>query len=327
MKTTILLSFLLLLIQSVLAQTFVANYDESKVPVYKLPDPLIFNNGKAVKTAKDWAKRRTELYSVFEKEMYGKVSEGAVKSSFIEVSKDENACNGLAVRREIQLTLGREKKTVVLNLLLYLPKSVSDAPLFLGYNFSGNHTVSAETRIQIATSWVRNNSALGIANNQSTEAARGSDANSWLVSEIIKRGYGLATLYYGETITRTNTAFPHWFCGNFKKYNNKEETLPFDQHELLALIAPRPFYVSTAEEDRWGDPRGSFLACVAASPVYRLLGTKGFPGMTMPALEFPVVGTIGYHIRPGKHDVKPYDWLCFMNFADNYFKHLEGLNF
>ena len=131
-------------------------------------------------------------------------------------------------------------------------------------------------------------------------------------------GAALSLRKYGETVTRTNTSFPHWFCDNFKKYNNKEEKLPFDQHELLALIAPRPLYVSTAEEDRWGDPKGSFLACVAASRVYQFLGKEGFPGKEMPELNQPVTGTIGYHIRPGKHDITLYDWTCFMNFADKY---------
>ncbi|MEI6277107.1 MAG: hypothetical protein WCP08_14005 [Prolixibacteraceae bacterium] len=418
MKTAFILLFLFIYSTVLHAQTFVANYDESKIPVYSLPDALVFNNGKPVKSSKDWVNRRRELFAVFEKEMYGKVPDGKVTSTITEISKDENACNGLAVRKEIRIILSREGNEIALNLLIYLPKSEKKASLFLGYNFSGNHTVSAESGIQIATSWVRNNPASGITKNLSTEAGRGSDAASWPVSEIIQRGYGVATLYYGdvdpdfddgfhngvhslfkiqrdssswgsvaawawglsrvmdclekinevnskqvivlghsrlgkaalwagvsdprfaivisnesgsggaalsmrkygETITRTNQAFPHWFCGNFKKYNNKEESLPFDQHELLALIAPRPLYVSTAEEDRWGDPKGSFLACVAASPVYQLLQTEGFPGRVMPALETPVIGTIGYHIRPGKHDVKPYDWKCFMNFADKHFK-------
>ena len=86
------------------------------------------------------------------------------------------------------------------------------------------------------------------------------------------------------------------------------------------MMAPRPVYVSTALEDQWGDPKGSFLACVGASPVYELLGLKGFPGKEMPGLEQPIIGTIGFHIRPGKHDVKPYDWNCFMDFADKNFK-------
>ncbi|RYX86529.1 acetylxylan esterase [bacterium] len=130
-------------------------------------------------------------------------------------------------------------------------------------------------------------------------------------------GAALARGKRGETIALINKTFPYWFNTTYKTFDGNENELPVDQHQLIALMAPRPVYIASAIDDEWADPQSEFLSGVAASPVYELLGKKGMTVTSFPELEKPLhAGFIGYHVRRGGHDLSAYDWTQFMDFAD-----------
>jgi len=130
-------------------------------------------------------------------------------------------------------------------------------------------------------------------------------------------GAALARRKFGETVAVINRAFPHWFCTNYKQYNDREDELPVDSHMLMALTAPRPLYVASASEDLWADPRGSYLALHHTKDVYRLLkAPSDIPEAMPPANQQVISGKVGYHVRDGSHNMLLEDWERFMNFAD-----------
>ena len=136
-------------------------------------------------------------------------------------------------------------------------------------------------------------------------------------------GAALERRNYGETIEAITRRFPHWFCPAFRTYAGRETELPVDAHVTLAMAAPRPLYVASAVDDRWADPKGEFLAAVAAGPVWTLFGLEGLGTADWPPVDTPVGRTIGYHVRAGKHDLLEDDWRRFADHADRTLRGLE----
>ena len=418
------------------------NDDESKVPAFVLPNPLLMKDGRKVDSVKLWNEvRRSELFALFEEEMYGKPPFPVdLKSIGVSVrceklaDADPTVFNGKGTRHQFRLRLFKGEQPTDddpnIDVLIYTPNNVKGkVPAFLGLNFNGNHTVANDPGIVLGTVWPdkpggsRNERKTALVSCPAKEEDRGSMAKRWPIEMILDKGFAVATAYYcdiepdfdggiehgvrrlihqkgddlkpneagtiatwawglsllrsflsnpdykidvdkiavighsrlgktalwagaadskfalvvsnnsgcggaalyrrnyGETLLLLNVVRPHWFCDNFEKYNNDNDLLPFDQHELIALIAPRPVYVASAVEDKPADPKGEFLSAFHADPVYRLLGTNGIGGVTeMPPVDYSVGGRIGYHVRTGKHDVTSFDWECFLDFADKHFR-------
>ena len=110
-----------------------------------------------------------------------------------------------------------------------------------------------------------------------------------------------------------------WFCGNFEKYLYREHQISFDAHWWMSLMAPRLLAVASASEDSWAGQEGEFQAARLASPAWGLYGRKGLVGDTFPGAENPLQsGDVSYHMRTGEHNLTPYDWDRYMDFADRH---------
>ena len=127
-----------------------------------------------------------------------------------------------------------------------------------------------------------------------------------LVGALLLFVFGFLPWFLGTRVT----------TGRFA-YNDRENALPFDQHMLIALAAPRAVYVASGSADLWADPRGEYLALAAASGVYALWGHPPIDPGQMPPTDTPVHAPLrGYHIHEGPHDLGRYDWMAFADFAD-----------
>ena len=176
------------------------NYDESLVPDYTLPDPLVMASGAPVNDAATWrASRRPEILELFAEHVYGRTPDGDIETRVEVRSVEPAALEGLATRKEIRVYLTPDGEGPRMDVLLYLPNAASaPAPTFLGLNFYGNHSIHPDPEITLSTEWMRQTDEFGIVDNRATESSRGARASRWPVESILARGYGLATVYYGD---------------------------------------------------------------------------------------------------------------------------------
>jgi len=122
----------------------------------------------------------------------------------------------------------------------------------------------------------------------------------------------------GETIADITAGYPHWFGNKYASFAERNDDLPVDQHQLLALIAPRPIFLGNARRDVWSDPNGGFRAAMGATPAYELYGLQGLSQNKLSA--FDPTADISFWIRPGTHGVVKEDWPAFLAFLDAHFK-------
>ena len=385
----------------------------------KLPDLLLSENGQPIHNVADWENiRRPELLQLFKKEMYGEMPENSTSISYKIIESASKVFSGLATRKQVRLFFSASQDKHFVDLLIYYPTNIhKSVPVFLGYNFAGNQSISVDKNILLTNSWVPAKTN-GSANNRATDSTRGIATADWPIERILKSGYALATMYAGDVapdyadgfkegiqsllpalqnrddnfstmsawawglsravdyletdkaidskkiivigssrmgkaalwagaidprfamvISNESGAggaklfhhvggedtrnickrFPYWFCNNFLKYNGRDTLMPFDQHQLLALIAPRPLYVAGATGSVVTDSYGEFLSAKYASPVYQFYNKEGLRITDFPPVNTPSFGTIGYHLREGNHGINLYDWEQFIAFANLHF--------
>jgi len=394
--------------------------EPAKLPAVKeLPDPLKMFDGTPVKTAEDWnTRRKPELKTLIQHYMYGYFPEPQKITTKV-VHEDRKHFDGKATLKLLTINYGPEG-TPPINLLLVVPNNRKNpAPVFVGMNFTGNHTLLKDPAIPLPTMWMYPGRP-GVKDNKATEESRGTAIDVWALEQSIDRGYAVATFYngdvdpdtdkerkgiqphfakakldhpgaqnwsticawaygiqrvvdylvtdkdldakriavvghsrlgktallaaafderialaipsqagcggtapsrgtVGESVKKINTSFPHWFNTTFKEFNDATERIPFDQHCLVALCAPRPVLFPNAVEDSWANPGGQFEVLKAADPVYKLLKSEGV-GAKEPLEPGKLLDSkLGYYIRSGKHSMMKEDWKVFLDYAD---KHL-----
>ncbi|MBR4755886.1 MAG: hypothetical protein IK076_02995 [Bacteroidales bacterium] len=409
------------------------NYDESKVGPYVLEDPLVFADGKKVKSRSDWQRRRAEILGIFQREMYGQMPP-APEDLVLETFEEGTTLAGLATRRQVRMWFRKDKTGPAVDWLIITPAKVEGpVPTVILLNYEGNHTVLPDPEILVTKAWMRASQGGG-----AKEENRGNLADPGNISRLpsdllVSRGYAVVTACYaelspdpdgnqvgadgkklqeefaytgifslwgrrdpsrtdnttslaawawglmrgmdmiekdpaldesrvvltgysrlakaaliagafderfpvvvpnqtggggvplakrnfGETITTETNSFTHWYCKAYARYAGHEDIMPFDQHLLLACVAPRALLVQGFDSP-WFDTKGEFLSLQAASPVWKFLKKPGLPDVSWPDdYDTKAIGqVIGYVRRDLDHGISMPDWLWMLDFADRQF--------
>ena len=397
MRKLFVFSLLLLSVQTNaqdLKKEWTRTFDETKVPSYMLPDPLLCENGQRVTTPGEWEKhRRPELLNILKTYMYGHAPMLKAPLCF-RVDSLDTAFQYESGKRQKQYT----RKIVTLYLtrkdelgplvhaeVITPNEAQSPVPVFMmfggkrmagdfpskrlldrGYGVAVLNTTEAvadgmdafkkglipayydegqtyrrpdEWGCLAAWAWEasrlldylqtdplvnsRQVSILGHSRMGKAALWTAVQDERFAIAFPVNSGCGggaLSRRMIGETVWAMNDRFPYWVCDNFQQFNMREQYMPFDQHSVIALMAPRPVYLATGQDDSWADPLGEFLAGKAAEPVYALYGLPGIGCEKQPAVDVAMnQGSIAYHIRTGGHAILDYDWERFLEFADRIF--------
>lgn len=406
-------------------------FELANLPVQAgFPDLLVMQDGRRVPSAEMWGEeRRPELIRLFQYYMTGQLPPRPGSMTAEVIHADGRAFDGKATLREVRLSFSGPV-VAPMHLLLVVPNDrARPAPVVLGINYYGNHTLVRDPKVRRHDLWVPAYGK-GVVKNRVTEEMRGSWADIWRVEDVIARGYAIASFYNGdvdpdrpderglqrhfpsadpadvcgtigawawglmravdylvtvaeidgkriivtghsrmgkaalfaaafderialaiphqagtggsapsrtaikpmaplnttapkwglkpnETIANLNEKFPHWFNARFKEFSAEPERLPFDQHCLVALCAPRPVLFTNGRADTWINPAGQFSVLEAAAPVYQLLGAGDFTLKPFPNdSALAVSGKLGFFLREGYHSLQRDDWKAFLDFAD-----------
>lgn len=400
-----------------------------------LPDPLLMFDGRKVTSREMWFKeRRPELICLFQHYMTGQLPPKPGGMAAEVIHSDSRAFDGKATLREVRLTFSQPETSPIYLLLVVPNQRKAPAPVVLGINYYGNHTLVTDPKVRRHDLWVPAYGK-GVVNNRVTEEMRGSWADAWRIEDLIARGYAVASFHNGdvdpdrpderglqrhfpvtdpadacgtigawawglmraidhlvtvpeidakrivvtghsrmgksalfaaafderialaiphqagtggsapsrtevkptvplnadspppkwplkpaETVANLSDKLPHFFSARFREFSSHPERLPFDQHCLVALCAPRPVLFTNGRADTWINPAGQFSVLEAAAPVYQLLGASGnFTIKPFPKDgELAMSGKLGYFLRAGHHSIQREDWKAFLDFADQH---------